>query len=140
MDFEVLKREIAKVNLAFYNRVYKDDWLKLVFRDVTQERIEMQQTDFMLGAYGGPKNYSGRSPSDAHPHVYIDEEMWQLREKYLKEAFVEADFPEELRSKWIKIDEAFKEAIIKKSPADCKGRYAKEEIIYHPNPAQKKTG
>lgn len=142
MDFTLLKQQIAAVNKAFYDRVYRDPWLSKVFAVVRQEHIESQQTDFMLGAYGGPKNYSGRSPSDAHPHIFVDEEMWQLREKFLKEAFAETNFPEELQARWIKIDEAFKRAIVKGSFEDCKKRFTMDEIIYYPGPSstQKKVG
>ncbi|MGZ3649744.1 MAG: group I truncated hemoglobin [Bdellovibrionota bacterium] len=140
MDFDLLKRQILTVNKSFYDRIYKDSWMSLVFKVVPQEHIEMQQTDFMLGALGGPKQYCGRSPADAHPHIYVDEEMWQLRERYLKEAFVETGFPEELRPRWIKIDEAFKKAILKNNLADCKKRFTMDEIIYFPGSAKKKAG
>ena len=137
MDFVVLKSQIYAVNKAFYERIYKDPWLMKVFRGVAQDHITQQQTDFMLGAYGGPKNYAGRAPQDAHPHIYIDEEMWQLREKYLMEAFIETGFPEELRTRWLRIDEAFKRAILKKGLGDCQKRFFTDEIIYEPNPAKK---
>lgn len=130
---------IAAVNKAFYDRVYKDPWLTQVFRGVPQEHIERQQTDFMVGAFGGPRAYAGRSPADAHPHIYIDEEMWQLRERLLIEAFQETRFPEDMQKKWLRIDEAFKQAICKKSMDDCKGRFATDEIIAVPNPAGRKV-
>ncbi len=136
VDFINLKQLILKVNKAFYDRVYKDPWLSEVFKEVRQEHIESQQTDFMLGAFGGPKNYSGRSPTDAHPHIFVNEAMWQQREKLLKEAFVEINLPEELRGKWIKIDEAFKKAILKKDLSDCKKRYTMDQIIYVPVPSK----
>jgi len=96
------------VNKAFYDRVFKDQWLGAIFKDVDQTHIENQQTDFMLGAFGGPKVYSGRNPIHAHVHIFVNEDIWQLREKFLKEAFVELNTPQEIREKWIKIDEAFK--------------------------------
>ena len=137
MDFELLKAQIFAVNQAFYERVYKDPWLSKVFRGVEKDHIARQQTDFMLGAYGGPKNYAGRSPQDAHPHIFIDEEMWQLREKYLKEAFEESGFPVDLRARWLKIDEAFKRAILKRDISDCSPRFFTDEIIVEPNPARR---
>lgn len=129
MDFSLLRAQIAKVNKSFYDRVYADPWMGKVFAGVSQEHIENQQTDFMLGAFGGPKQYSGRTPADAHPHIFVDEQLWALREKFLVEAFIETSFPLDLRGKWIKIDEAFKASIIKASLADCHKRYATDEII-----------
>ncbi len=134
MDSSELRSKVQAVNKAFYDRVYQDPWLKLVFRFVTQTHIESQQSDFMLGALGGPKNYGGRSPSDAHPHILVTEEMWQLREKYLREAFAETHFPDDLQKKWLKIDDAFKRAIVKKDRSECEPRFKNEEIIDVPNP------
>lgn len=140
MGSDELRALIFSVNKAFYDRVYKDPWLKQVFQGVSQEHIERQQTDFMVGAFGGPKTYAGRSPADAHPHIFIDEEMWALRERLLTEAFQDVSFPEEMRKKWLKIDNAFKDKILKKSLTECKGRYAMEELIVVPNPAKRRAG
>lgn len=140
MDDNSLKIAVAAVNKAFYDRLYKDPWLKEVFRNVEQKFIESQQSDFMVGSLGGPKKYGGRSPADAHPHIFVDEEMWQLREVYLKEAFAETKFPEELAKKWLRIDEAFKHAIVKKSPSDCKKRFTMDEIVVVPNTLYRKAG
>jgi hemoglobin len=139
MDAESLKIEVYKVNKEFYDRIYKDTWMAKIFRNVAQEFITSQQTDFMVGALGGPKTYSGRSPGDAHPHIFVDEEMWQVREKYLKEAFAVVNFPADLAAKWLRIDEAFKAAIIKNDVSECQGRYRTDEIIYEPNPNRKKA-
>lgn len=139
MDYVKLKEQLYRVNKAFYDRVYKDPWMSKIFRNITQEFITSQQTDFMLGAFGGPKNYAGRSPQDAHPHIFVDQEMWDLREKYLKEAMIEVGFPQDLSEKWIKIDEAFKKSILKNSVSDCTKRFTTDEIIYEPSPYKKKS-
>lgn len=132
IDDDQLYRLIFKINQVFYEYIYKDPWLKEVFAVVDQKLITLQQTDFMVGALGGPKRYSGRNPKHAHPHIFVDEEMWALREKYLKQAFQEAEAPLELREKWLDVDEAFKAAIIKKDISDCQKRYFSDAIIYHP--------
>ncbi len=139
MDDDQLRRLIAGVNKAFYHRVYNDPWLKVVFQGRRQEHLEAQQTDFMVGALGGPKTFSGRSPSDAHPHIFVDESMWQLRERFLRQAFAEMRLPKELQDKWIRIDEAFKRAIIKRSLSDCTKRYVTDTIIAPPDPAKRKA-
>lgn len=132
---------VLTINKAFYDRVYKDSWLSQVFKNVDQKLIESQQTDFMVGALGGPNVYKGRSPKDAHPHIFVDEEMWALREKFLVEAFKETKTPEWLQEKWLKIDNAFKAKILKNSFQDCEKRYTLDEIIYVPNPSKnQRTG
>lgn len=140
MDYAKLKEELFKVNTLFYDKVYKDPWFSKIFRNIPQDIITKQQTDFMLGAFGGPKIYGGRSPQDAHPHIFVDEDMWQTREKYLIEAMNEAQFPKDLAEKWLKIDNAFKKSIIKTDLSECKKRYNMDEIIYEPRSAFKKTG
>lgn len=120
---------IFNINHEFYEQIYKDDWFKQVFRNISQELITSQQTHFMIESFGGPSNYCGRSPGDAHPHLYIDENMWELREDYLKRSFEKNNAPEFIRDKWLKIDNAFKSKIIKKSFDDVRPRFATDEII-----------
>lgn len=134
MDPQLLKIQIARVNKAFYNRVFDDPWLSQMFQGVRREHLESQQTDFILGAMGGPKRYYGKSPADAHPHIFVNEEIWKAREKYLREAFAETGFPEESGDRWLKIDEAFKHAIIKQGVEDCTKRYTSDDIVYFPKP------
>jgi hemoglobin len=134
IDFERLRVQIAKANKAFYDRVYQDRWLKLVFEGVQQEFIEKQQTDFMLAAFGGPNEFAGRNPNHAHPHIHVTEAMWQRRERYLIEAFDATDFPKEFRTEWLNIDEAFKSSIVKSSLAECQKRYTTDKIIDFPDP------
>lgn len=134
---EELKDWITKVSTEFYERTFKHPWLKDVFAVIRQEVITSQQIDFMVQALGGPKNYAGRTPSDAHPHIFIDEEMWQVREDLLIEAFNAVNAPEELRKMWLRIDEAFKRSIVMKSPSECVPKIRNGEIIVIPNPMKK---
>lgn len=131
---------IHKVNVIFYDKVYEDPWLSKVFRNVEKDIIVKQQSDFMTGAMGGRKRYSGRSPKDAHPHIMINEEMWNLREKFLVEACEEAKAPPWLVEKWIRIDNSFKKSILKASIQDCKKRFFTDEIVDEPGPLKKRTG
>jgi len=134
-----LYQMVFKVSEVFYEKLYNDPWLKDIFKIIKQDIITSQQTDFMVGNLGGPRKYCGRSPSDAHPHIYVDEEMWQLREKYLIEALSETGFPKDLGEKWLRIDQAFKSQIIKSSVSECTKRYKGDEIIFIPNPNSKKA-
>jgi len=129
-----LEKIIFKINEKFYEKVYEHPWLKDVFKVTDQKFITEQQTAFMLGALGGEKKYFGRMPSDAHPHIYIDEEMWLTREVLLQEAFNETKAPIELQTKWLKIDNAFKASILKKSIDECVPMIKMDGIIVVPNP------
>ena len=135
---EQLEAIIFKVSEVFYEKIFEDHWLKEVFAEVNQELITSQQSDFILGAMGGPQKYCGRSPKDAHPHIFIQEDMWNLRQKYLIEALDENHAPAWIKEKWLKIDNAFKHSILKKDVNECSGRFKTEPIINVPNPYRNK--
>jgi len=125
---------LDRVHKIFYDRLYAHPWLGGFFAGVEQTHIEKQQSDFMSGAMGGPEAYAGRRPQDAHPHLFITEELFELRHQILEESMIEAGVPEDLRKEWLKIDGAFKRAIVKGSPAECSGRFPTEQVIAIPKP------
>lgn len=128
---------IHRITARFYEIVYQDHWFHDVFKVVPQEFITAQQTDFMVGLFGGPKRFSGRHAKDAHPHIFINEEMWQHREDLLKRAMNEVAAPQDICEKWIKIDEAFKKFIVMKDPSECQRRFASDDLIIVPKPCRK---
>lgn len=133
------KNIVFKVNERFYELVYDHKWLSNFFKQTDQEFITQQQTDFIIGAIGGPKNYSGRMVRDAHPHMFITEELFELRQELLIQAFEDVNAPDELKEAWLKIDDAFKNVIIKKDISECKKRFFTDDIIDYPNPNFKKS-
>lgn len=126
---------VLKVVTEFYELVYKDPWFKKIFRNIEQDIITSQQTDFMVQSLGGPKRFAGRMPKDAHPQIWVDEKIWQYREKLLLQAFESEKAPAQLCEQWLKIDEAFKAGILNKAgPEECTLRYRTDEVIYEPMP------
>lgn len=126
---------VTKVTTEFYELVYEDPWFKKIFRNIEQEIITSQQIDFMVGSLGGPKLFCGRKPKDAHPQIWVNEEIWQYREMLLKKAFTKVKAPQSLQEAWLKVDEAFKGVIMKKGGIEsCVGRYKTDDIIYEPMP------
>jgi truncated hemoglobin YjbI len=119
-------RDVSKV---FYDKVYEDKWIGKFFQHVEQDKIEEQQVDFMAQNLGGPKNYCGRLPKPTHQNMMISEELFELRQKYLVEALNEVGASEELKERWLMIDEAFKNVIVKKSSNDCVRRFATDDIL-----------
>lgn len=137
MDYPLdeLKKYLTDAATEFYELAYNDDWFKKIFRNIKQEIITSQQVDFMVAAFGGPRIYNGRMPKDAHPQVWVDEDMWQYREDLLKKAFNKVGTPQDIQEKWLKIDHAFKSSIVNTGGVEqCKGRWNTEEIIYEPMP------
>lgn len=122
---------IAKVTKVFYDKVYQHPWIGQYFANIPQEHIENQQTDFMQGAFRGQKVYSGRFPADAHIHMVINDELFDLRNTLLKEAMTEVGVSEEMQDLWLKIDEAFRKVIVK-DEREAKGRYKTDPILNFP--------
>jgi truncated hemoglobin YjbI len=133
---ENLEYWVKRVTEEFYELVYADEWLKHVFT-IDQKVITSQQVDFMVGALGGEKRYGGKSPADAHPHIFITEEMWERRESFLNDAMTRVGAPIDLRSRWFKIDLAFKKHIVMKDVSECKKRFFSDDLIVVSNPGKK---
>lgn len=122
------------INKIFYDKVYKHPWMKHFFEQIPQQHIEDQQVDFMQKVLGGENLYVGKAPPIAHMHIMINEEIFQVRKKLLKEAFVEANAKQELIDKWLALDDSFKRVIFKDSSTQCKRRFNTDIILDFPNP------
>lgn len=128
------KSIIRRVNEIFYRKVYEHPWLSRFFKSVPEEHIRKQQTNFIVGAIGGPKLYAGRLVKDAHVHVLISEDLFSLRQSMLIEALEEAEAPASLREQWLKIDDGFKGGMVKQSISQCKGRFKSDKILAFEKP------
>jgi hemoglobin len=128
------KVTLERVHKIFYDKIYAHPWMKLYFEGIRQDLIEAQQTDFMMMLFGGPKTYSGRMPIDAHQHIFITEELFQVRRGLLEVSLQEAGIPQKEREDWLSIDAAFQKALIKTRPEDCQARYLDQGILNFKNP------
>ncbi len=106
---------LQKVHKLFYDKVYAHYWLKHFFNGHSQQSIENRQTSFMAEKMGGPVKYMGKHPKMAHRHMYITQELFELRRELLKESLKEADLTDELMERWLRIDSAFMGQIVKES-------------------------
>lgn len=131
---------IQKVHKIFYDKIYADEWIGQFFKEIKQDVIENQQTDFMVQAMGGPDKYCGAFPIPAHKHMYITPELFQYRHEILKASLIESGLAQPEIDSWLKIDAAFGKGIVKKSIADCELRFPTDEIQNFPRPDKyKKT-
>jgi len=126
---------LEKVHKLFYDKLYEHPWLKNFFLHIDQKVIENQQTDFMVSNMGGGKIYSGGMPRNVHRHMYITEELFDLRTEILKESILACGVPGALAERWIRIDVAFKHSLVKKSIDDCEKRFFTDEILSFPKPS-----
>lgn len=123
---------LERVHKAFYNKIYTHPMFRAFFKNVAQTHQENQQSDFMAQAMGGPSRYGGRLPDGAHQHLFITEEIFELRHKILAETLKECLVPEDLRERWLAIDYQFKGKIVKKTIDDCEKRYTMDTILFTP--------
>lgn len=106
---------LQRAHKIFYDKVYAHYWLKHFFEGHSQETIENRQTTFMAEKMGGPVEYWGKDIQYAHENMYITRELFEVRHELLEESLCEAGVPEELRERWLRIDNAFMKQIIKDS-------------------------
>ena len=128
---------LEKVHKIFYDKIYAHPWIGEYFKEIQQDIIEIQQTDFMSQAMGGPAIYCGKLPIAAHKHMFINLELFELRSNLLRDSIREAGVKPEEEEAWMKIDQAFKKGIIKNSLSDCQLRFKSDEIVNVPNPDKK---
>jgi len=129
---------LQKVHKIFYDKIYAHEWLKGFFEGHDQQAIEDRQSSFVADKMGSTTRYPGKELKMVHEAMYITEELFQIRRALLDESLQEAGVEEELRSRWLRIDSAFKKHIVKDSIAsmyDNDWKYKKPIII--PNPAEK---
>ncbi len=126
---------LEKVHKIFYDKVYIHPWLGKFFEGHQQEAIEQRQTSFMAEKMGGDVNYMGKMPKMAHRQMYITQELFEVRRDLLQASLQEADVPEGLSERWLRIDEAFMKAIVKPSiEAFYKDTFKYEKRVIIPKP------
>ncbi len=125
---------LIRINKIFYDKVYEHPWLKLYFEAVPQEHIEGQQVDFMQRALGGENLYVGKTPPNAHGHVFITNELFDLRTDLLVASFEEANTHPELIRRWLALDETFRSRLVKTAISECAGRFTTDPVLAFPDP------
>lgn len=125
---------VARVHDLLYNKLFAHPWLKGYFIRSDRKIVQSQQDDFWVGLFGGPKIYGGRSPRDAHVHMFIPADAYAIRHQILREAIDEAGVSPMFRDQWLALDAGFERAIVKTSPSQCHGRFVTESVIVPERP------
>ncbi|MBI3902986.1 MAG: group 1 truncated hemoglobin [Nitrosomonadales bacterium] len=126
-----------KVHKIFYDKIYAHPWLGQFFAGHEQTVIENRQTQFMAERMGGPDPYPGKEIAMVHETMYITQELFELRHAILDESLQEAGVPDDLRERWLKIDSAFMQKVIKGSVEEMHNndwKYKKPIISPKPHP------
>ena len=119
---------------VFYDKLYEHPWLKGFFEGIDQKVIEDQQTDFMTSNMSGGKVYSGGFPKNVHRHMFIPNELFDIRGKVLRESLQECGVSKELIKRWLKIDDAFRHSIVKSDISQYEKRCKADEFVNIPKP------
>ena len=125
---------LNRVHEIFYDKVYAHPWLGKFFVGTDRKFIEGQQTDFMSSAFGGPESYYGKRPQEAHKHMLISEELFEVRSFLLGAALKEAGLPEVEAAEWMRIDRAFKGKLVKADLSECIPQYVSQGILVFEKP------
>ncbi len=128
------RKTLVKVHVLFYQKVFAHQWLGKYFSHRDPAILEEQQTDFMSQNMGGPKIYMGGMPKAVHDHMFVTQELFDIRNGLLSDSIKACGVHDELRETWLGIDKAFASKIVKEKLSDCKGRYVTQEILNFPKP------
>ncbi len=110
---------ITRVHQRFYDVIFEHPWLGQFFSGKPKVTLIIKQTQFMLAAFNGPNNYLGDTPAFIHMHMYITDEMSDLRSQILKDAILAEGLSESMAEHWLAVDNAFRASIVKKSVNEC---------------------
>jgi len=110
---------VLQVHLRFYDVIFEHPWLGQFFKGKWQNILAEKQTQFMVGAFGGPNRYKGDTPAFVHMHMYITDEMADLREQLLRQAILDQGLDQSIADRWLKVDHAFRAGIVKRSVDEC---------------------
>lgn len=110
---------IRKVHQAFYDRLFEDPWVGQFFYGKSKEVLVRKQTQFMVGAFGGPHVYRGDTPAIVHMNMFITDEVASIRERYLRHAILSQGLSESIADRWQAVDRLYRPSIVKQSVDDC---------------------
>ncbi len=113
------KDVVFKVHQRFYDVIFNEPWLETFFLGKSKEALIKKQTQFMVAAFNGPNNYKGDTPAFVHMHLFITDEMADLRERILKAAIIAEGLSESIADQWLNVEHSFRAAIVKNSVDEC---------------------
>lgn len=110
---------MTRVHQRLYDAIYDDDYIGQFFFHRAKELLVRKQTEFMVAAFGGPNHYTGEPPAFLHMHMYITQEMTEIRNVYLRNAIMAEGLSRDICERWMRVDNSFLPAIVKQSVDEC---------------------
>ncbi|WP_267643212.1 group I truncated hemoglobin [Haloarchaeobius amylolyticus] len=103
---------ISAVVDSFYDRVLADDRVAHFFEDTDMQQQRAHQTQFLSSVAGGPVTYSGEEMDEAHDHLDIHQEHFEVIAELLEETMVEFDVDEDDRQAVLDAVAQYEDAIV----------------------------
>lgn len=101
------------VHRIFYDKLFRNPWMGQYFDGIEQAMIEEHRSDFMTGPMGGWHIGCGRPPKQAYSHIEVSVELFDRRHRFLREALEEFGAADTERREWLRIDQAFRSAVLR---------------------------
>lgn len=97
----------------FYARVYRDPLLSPFFVHTTMQRAIEKQYNFLYEIFTGEDVYFGERPRNAHHWMVISDELFDHRERLMRDVLRAHGLPERLVHRWMAMEESYREYIVK---------------------------
>ncbi|BCG63083.1 MAG: hypothetical protein methR_P0774 [Methyloprofundus sp.] len=110
---------VRKVHQRFYDVLFAEPWLGKFFYGKAKDVLVDKQTQFMVAAFGGENLYKGDTPAFVHMHMYVTDEMSDLRQQVLRQAILAEGHSDSIADRWLKVDDSFRASIVKNSVDEC---------------------
>lgn len=111
--------KVMQVHTRFYDVMFADPWLGQFFLGKHESVLAQKQTEFMVGAFGGPNHYEGDTPAFVHMHMFITDDVADYREQLLRDAIRAEGLSDEIADIWLSVDTSFRPGIVKEDISEC---------------------
>ena len=108
------EEKVNTIHKHLYDYLFEDRWLGQYFYGKNKQTLIRKQTEFVMSMAGLSTGSLLESPYTMHMHMFINEEVYNVRQEYLRRSLIAENMGVEQIQVWIDFDNAFREAIEKK--------------------------
>lgn len=127
----VTEDQLHAIARTFYDELYVHPRLGIFFRGINQRRQEQRLISFILMTGGEHGPIEGRYLSEAHAHMFVTPELFELRADVLEAAIRTHGHGDDVVAAWRALDDGWRSYIVKDRLEDCSTEAG--EIIVAPD-------